>query len=234
MKIGILVPLPQELSSLTKLKLQPGNCVGLTEHIRVCLSGVGRRSTRLGFEKLLSDPVDLVISWGSAAGLNEAVEAGDLLIPEAINVGNQMIRTNHDFNRQLISHLPQTLRIHKDPLAECKGVLATVEDKRNLYEATGCMAADMESGALAQLAEQHQVPFAVIRSVVDEAEMPLPSALLKGFGKGGFDLPAFLGNALIKPSDWPLITKLAMNFKKVKKTLNIASDIIKTNSNTWR
>ena len=234
MKIGILVPLPQELSSLTKIKLQPGNCVGLTENIRVCLSGVGRKPTRLGFEKLLSDPVDLVISWGSAAGLNKAVEAGDLLIPEAINVGNQMIHTNYDFNHQLISNLPHTLRINREPLAECKGILATVEDKSNLYAATGCVAGDMESGALAQMAAQHQVPFAVIRSVVDEADMPLPSALLKGFGKGRFDLPAFLGRALINPSDWPLIIKLAMNFKKVKKTLNIASDIIKTNSNTWR
>jgi hypothetical protein len=174
-----------------------------------------------------------VISWGSAAGLSNAVEAGDLLIPEAIYVGNQVIHTNHGFNHLLVSHLPQTIRVHQYPLTECKGVLASVEDKKNLYETTRCVAADMESGALAQMAEKHQVPFAVIRSVVDEADMPLPSALLQGFGKGGFDLPAFLGNALINPSDWPLITKLAMNFKKVKKTLNIVSDIIKTNSNTW-
>ena len=233
MYIGILVPLPQELASLTKTKISAGTCIELTENVAVCLTGVGPKQTELGFEQLLNYPIDMVISWGSAAGLSPKIAAGDLLIPEAVKVGQRTIITDAQFNEKLISYLPTGTPLHRKPVTESRGILATSTDKKKLYEATGCVAADMESGAVAQLADLNKIPFSVVRSVSDPADMALPKAILDSFRNGTFRISSFLGSAVRDPVEWPQITKLMGNFNKVKKTLIIASDIIKKYSSSW-
>ena len=234
MNIGILVPLPQELASLTQTKITPGDCIRITENITVCLSGVGRKQTKIGFEQLLKYPLDLIISWGSAAGLNPQLSAGDLLIPRSVVVGNEVLSTHDSFNQMLISHLPGNITMHLDPITQCPQILASAADKEQLFLATDCVAADMESGAVAQLANQKKISFAVVRSVSDEADMPLPMTLLNSFRQGEFHMPSFLGNLILHPGEWPQIAKLKGNFTKVKKTLIIVSDIIKKSSDKWR
>ena len=156
--------------------------------------------------------VDVVVSWGSAAGLSPQAAAGDLLIPESVKVGNSMIDTYDNFNQRLIAKLPAGVTLHRNPIAESPVVLHTIHEKEKMYHATGCIAADMESGTLAQMANLNNIPFAVVRSVSDEANMPLPVAVLNSFPQGTFHLPAFLRSALVNPIEWPQITKLMLNF----------------------
>lgn len=225
--------MPQELLSLTDKKIALGTTLNLSDNIVVCLSGIGQKNTHSGVAQLVQQPVDLLISWGSAAGLRPDLAAGDLLVPQFIKVENRQLPTSDSFNKLLISKLPHTMNIHYGPVSECKRILANQKDKANLFQSSGCIAADMESGLLARRATELNIPFAVIRSVSDPADMSLPKALTGSFQNEIFQPWNFFSKALLNPAEWLLITKLMSNFKKAKKSLIIAGSIIKAYSGTW-
>lgn len=222
--------MPQELLSLTNVRMGLGSCINLTDHLVVCLTGIGRDRTHQGFEQLLDQNVGLLISWGSAAGLFQGINAGDLLIPESVKIERRVYNTSGLFNQKIISNLPQSIILHQGPIVETRNILASVKDKEQLFESSGCKAADMESGVLAQLATENNIPFSVIRSVSDAVDLALPASLLGSFRNGTFQPLTLMTKALTKPGDWISIIKLISGFKRAKKTLQIAGEVIKTYS----
>jgi adenosylhomocysteine nucleosidase len=231
--IGILVPLPQELSALTVKKIPQGSCERISGNVLVCLSGVGKHNTMAAFEKLVEHRVDIVISWGSAAGLTPEVRAGDLLIPQLVNIAGQKYPANRSFCQQLLSKLPSTMRVHVEPIAQTEKVLLTVEDKMKSHQSNDCIAADMESGTLAQLAGAKDLPFAVIRAVSDTANTRLPKVLIHSFRGTSFDLWDFMLATLTHPGDWGNLIRLAKSFKKARESLRMAGKILLTRSDQW-
>ncbi|NBV76445.1 MAG: phosphorylase, partial [Methylococcaceae bacterium] len=51
MTIGIVVALPEELSTLSPVKLARGEVFSLQPHIKICLSGAGHNNARLAAQK---------------------------------------------------------------------------------------------------------------------------------------------------------------------------------------
>ncbi len=228
MKVGILVPLPQEMKTLTGEKIQPAHCMQITADITVCQSGVGRENTQRAAQLLISKDVEVLISWGSAAGLSPEVAGGDLLIPRSVKVNDKTYHTHSSFNNELLKQISPGVPVRQGPICESENLLVSVESKKQLFECSQCLAADMESGALAELASKKNIPFSVIRAVSDPANMKLPKAVVAGMGQDGkFKLASFLKMALILPWEWWSIIKLAWNFKKAQKTLNIVAKILK-------
>lgn len=222
------MPLPQEMKPLTKKKLPPSHCEKITGNITVCQSGVGREKTRLAAQLLISQEVDLLISWGSAAGLSPEVTGGDLMIPKSVKLSDKIYTTHGSFNNELLAQIPSGVRVHQGPICESRKLLVSVESKKKLFEGSQCLAADMESAYLAELADARNIPFSVIRTVTDPANMKLPKAVLAGMGPDGqFQMGNFLKMALILPWEWWPIIKLSRNFKKARKTLNIVAQLLK-------
>jgi len=227
-KIGILVPLPQEMKPLTGKRIQPAHCETITTNIIACLSGVGRERTRLAAQLLISQKVELLISWGSAAGLSPKIASGDLLIPESVKVNEKLYSTYSPFNEELLKQIPGGVPVHRGPICGTGILLVSVESKKKLFENSQCLAADMESASLAELATAKNIPFSVIRTVSDPANMKLPKAVLAGLGSDGqFQVGNFLKTALMFPMEWWSIIKLVLNFKKAQKTLNIVAQLLK-------
>ncbi len=233
MKLGILAPLPQELNTIFPERIVSGACANLSEHIVICLTGIGEKNTRTGFKELCKHQVELFVSWGTAAGLSPQAQAGDLVLPDYVVANGQKYGTCNSFNEKLISHLPDTVNLHRQAIAETNKVLASVADKKQLFSTSDCLAADMESGTLAALATENELPFTAIRSISDSAESPLPKALLASFDQGAFQLRTFLTKAFLSPGEWWGITKMARDFKKARKTMIIAGEIIKTQHPAW-
>jgi adenosylhomocysteine nucleosidase len=227
-KVGILVPLPQEMKMLTGEKIQPAHCKKITADITVCQSGVGRENTQRAAQLLISKDVEVLISWGSAAGLSPEVAGGDLLIPRSVKVHDKTYHTHGSFNNELLNQISPGIPVHQGSICESARLLTSVENKKQLFESSQCLAADMESGALAELAAEKNIPFSVIRAVSDPVNMKLSKAVLAGIGQDGkFKLASFVKTALISPWEWVSIIKLAWNFKKAQKTLNIVAKILK-------
>jgi adenosylhomocysteine nucleosidase len=213
--------------------MKQGSCTNITDQLVICLTGIGRNHTKIGVEQLVTQRVGLMISWGSAAGLFPGLKAGDLLIPESVKANQRVFQTAGKFNEKIISHLPGSVNLHRGPMVETRQILATMEDKKSLFESSGCRAADMESGALAELAGENNIPFSVIRSVSDPVELALPESLLNSFKDGAFQPLALLANSLPKPGDWISIAKLMTGFSKARKTLITAGEVVKMYSDKW-
>jgi adenosylhomocysteine nucleosidase len=88
--------------------------------------------------------------------------------------------------------------------------VATVAEKAALHRATGAHAVDLESGAVARVAADRGVPFAVIRAICDPAERPLPPAALVALDvRGGIGPLRVLGSVLRQPSQIGDLIRLA-------------------------
>lgn len=227
------MPLAQELSTLTTLKVAPGSCVSIANNITVCLSGIGKQNTRKAFAELMNHKIDLIISWGSAAGLSSELNAGDLLIPELITVSNEVYTSDRIFCEHLLSMIPKGLSVHRGPITETNKVLRTKEDKQALFQTGKFIAADMESGTLARLAADNSLPFAVIRAVSDPVNVTLPKTLIDSFNRSSFNPTGFVVRSLLRPSEWSQLIKLNKSFKKAKKSLNFVGQILIAQSDQW-
>jgi len=228
MKIGVLVPLPQEMRSLTKEKVPLGSCKSLSPNIIVCQTGVGSTKTKKAAQQLLSLGVEFLISWGSAAGLSPNLSGGDLILPHLVKSPAGTFAADNSFYKRLLSEIPKDLPIHHGSIYHTEELLDSIESKTNIFSTTRCLAADMESAALAALASEKNIPFAVVRAISDPANLKLPKALLQTPPIGSrFDTWKFLKKAILFPTEWFLILKLARNFQKARKTLNIGATSLK-------
>jgi adenosylhomocysteine nucleosidase len=93
-------------------------------------------------------------------------------------------------------------------------------DKQRLWETTGADAIDLESGAVAEVAEQHNVPFAVQRAICDPADRDLPPAALAALDrKGTIGLMRVLASILVHPSQLPSLLALAADAARARRAL---------------
>ena len=189
---------------------------------------MGWHNTVHSVKQLLALGVDQLIGWGTAAGLSPAVAAGDLIMPDAVIISEQKYSTHHEFNNKILKQIAQGLRWHKGLLYGAEAVLDTIESKQEIFARTRCIGADMESGALAQAATENNIPFTVVRAVSDPVYQSIPKSVELGLGQDGdFNTKQFIKAMSTRPHDWIPTVKLARNFKKARKTLNIVAKVIK-------
>ncbi len=81
---GIVVALPEELSTLTSKKIDKGCCVFITDTIVLAYSGAGANNARTASELLIAQGATRLISWGCAAALSETLKPGDLVLADTL------------------------------------------------------------------------------------------------------------------------------------------------------
>jgi adenosylhomocysteine nucleosidase len=112
-----------------------------------------------------------IVSFGLAGGLDPALPAGTLIVAEAVTANGRVWRTDPELNSRLggtTGHL-------------CLGldrVVSSAAEKQHLGRETGASLVDMESGAVAAIASEAGIPFAVLRAICDPADRALPPAAL--------------------------------------------------------
>ena len=163
--------LPQEMRSLTKEKIPQGSSKSLTPNIIVCQTGVGSAKTKKAAQQLLSLGVELLISWGSAAGLSPSLSGGDLILPHLVKSPTGTFTAHDPFYKLLLSEIPKDLPFYQGPIYQTEEILDSIDSKTKLFSTTGCLAADMESATLAELASDKHIPFAVVRAISDPANL---------------------------------------------------------------
>ncbi len=225
MKAAIIVPLPQEAQSLTRQKLTFGQVFPLAEDLAIFQSGMGPQAIEQAVRTLASQQYTHLLSWGTAVGLSPEIQVGDILLPEYITDthGKKWPISPAWFQEvePLVKKLPQC---HKGPMAGAEVLLHTQEDKQVLYQQTGALAADMESLALAQAAQKHQLEFLVIRAVSDTQDMRLPRPVIQALDeRGNLQVLKFLGGLARYPQDILPLIKLARGFFRARKSLKLVA-----------
>jgi adenosylhomocysteine nucleosidase len=193
------------------LTVRLGIVVGLAAEARlarrlggtVAIGGGGAEGARAAAERLLADGAEALVSFGLAGGLDPALLAGAILVPEAVLAAGRVWPVDPALARRL------------GPLDARKilgggAVVSTAAEKRHLHEATGAAAVDLESGAVAEAASRAGRPFAVLRAICDPADRDLPPAALAALGAGGaLAVSRLLGSLLSRPGQIAALLALA-------------------------
>ncbi|MGZ5010288.1 MAG: phosphorylase family protein [Methylobacter sp.] len=218
---GIVVALPEELSTLTSKKIDKGCCAFITDTIVLAYSGAGADNARAASELLITQGAVRLISWGCAAALSELLKPGDLILADTLidAEGTQIDVHNAwlEFTKNLIS---TQIKIHTGSLAESLTIVAAAKDKKHLHAQTGAIALDMESAAIGTVARQNDLPFLVIRTVADPVNMDLPKAINHSLNdEGDIVLAKLLAFIALHPTELPGLIKLGLHFNAAKSTL---------------
>ncbi|MEQ1544483.1 phosphorylase [Methyloglobulus sp.] len=232
---GIVVALSEELNTLTSKKLEKGCVQGLADKILVIYSGAGVENARTASELLITQGANQLISWGCAAALDGEFRSGDLVLANAcVDADHVAIDLNNEawlVNVKNCLSKHSDMRIHTGKLAESKNIVASSNDKAKIAEATDAIALDMESVAIAKVAQAHGLPFLSIRAIADPVNMDLPKAVSHALNEqGDVILGKLLTYLMWHPAELPGLIKLGLHFHAAKKTLRLVakqlSDVI--------
>jgi adenosylhomocysteine nucleosidase len=220
-RLAIVVALPGELRSLTKTRLRSGEIVQLSNNVMVGLSGVGAEQAHRIGKRMLESGVSGLVSWGSAASLDDTVLPGGLLLPMRIVSGYSTMTVDYHWHTRLWQCLSKNLTLYHQTLVHSEGLLSNTEEKRRLAGTANAVGADMESATLVSLAKDYGVPFVAIRAVSDSVGMMLPHSIGQAMSENGqVRIQKVLLHTMIRPREWPALLQLQRGFRAAQLTLS--------------
>lgn len=222
---GIVVALPEELATLTSKRIDKGHCVFIANTLLVTYSGTGGKNAQIAAELLVAKGATQLISWGCAAALQDDLKSGDLVLADTlIDCDDTELLVNADWHSHSKQLLSQSMPVHCGCLAEALEIVSSSQEKQQLQIITGAIALDMESVAIAKVAQKNALPFLAIRAIVDPVTMDLPRAIqYAANAEGDIVLSRLLLFLALHPMELPSLIKLGLQFNAAKKTLKIAA-----------
>lgn len=185
-------------------------CLRQGQNRFVCTGGDSARA-RAGAERLVSQDVCALCSFGLAGGLQPGLASGSLLLPEAvIMLGGDRIETDTVW-RERLDYLAVTEGLDPKRLtvAGSDELVATPADKKTLFEATSAAAVDMESHAVGEVALEAKLPFVIVRVIADAHDEVIPLAARQGLGVDGQIRPlAVLMELMRRPAETGSLIRL--------------------------
>ena len=151
------------------------------------VASVGLRARLLGSRwtaLVLPSDQPLVVSAGVCGGLDPALRAGDLVLPDGVisEAGLRLPVTGTVAQRaSAAGGVPARAGV----MATSSRVVATPEAKAVLRAATGAVAVDMESAVILEAAAARGCSSLVVRAVSDDARETLPVELVRLMGDDG-------------------------------------------------
>ena len=149
------------------------------EPLTAC-AGADAGRARAAAEALVAADAGALVSYGIAGGLDPALAAGTLLLPEAVlTPGGPALATDAAWRTRLLAAASQAGHgFAGGLLAGSDRALAGVAEKRGLHETSAALAVDMESHAVGLAARDAGLPFLVLRAVADPAGRALPRSVI--------------------------------------------------------
>ncbi|HXV83839.1 MAG TPA: hypothetical protein VEG60_28620 [Candidatus Binatia bacterium] len=226
--LGIVVSLPWELRSLTDQTIPLGAWRSITKNTLVALSGIGAERAYAAGSVLISEGATALLSWGFAAGLEDSMSSGCLILPRRIiGTRGDVHWVSTEWHRRLHGTLKSQQPISTDVLVESAAVVRTSAEKRALSERTLAAATDMESAAQARLAEEHRLPFLAIRAIVDTPSSDIPDNVLKALDPHGrISVGKLLAGILLLPTDCIRIARLGIQLNAAQRALRKARESV--------
>lgn len=210
MKLGILCGLEVEAALARRVK-----------DADVVCSAARPQQARIAARALIAQGAERLLSFGLAGGLAPDLPSGTLLIGSAVAAERAQWGCDEAWGDVLRRHLPAA---HYGSIWGSETIVSSVRDKRAIYEKSRCLATDMESHAVAAIAAEAGVPFAVLRVVADTAATNVPPAALVPLRPNGrVDLVRVLFSLMRQPAQLPALIDLGLNTRKAMRNLATAT-----------
>lgn len=225
--VGIVTALASEARALTRQPLCVRAAWKIDTGSTVWLSGMGQEAAREGALALVEAGVTALVSFGVAGGLAPGLRSGTLLCPSCV-----LDERSHDYRpdpawraaliRQLaLTNVPL---VDEGSLLSLPRPLLDTTEKSAMRERHQSVAVDMESAAIAAVADAHQLPFMVLRAIVDERDDNVPVALQAGIDAWGRPLAGRMFVTLLRhPGLLAELPRLAGRMGKATRALRTAA-----------
>ena len=192
-RIGIIAAMRVEARCITRRRLPFDARTSLGENAAIWLCGMGEQAAVRAAEGLHTAGATALISFGLAGALDSTLRPGSLVLPECVYT-DRPFHVDLLWRDRLRNLLPEHIGVASGMLVTSRHVLTSSSAKRALAQDTGACAVDMESGAIAEVAERAGLPFLAVRAISDPIEFSPPSALLSAIRPdGSADIGRLLG-----------------------------------------
>jgi adenosylhomocysteine nucleosidase len=222
-----VVALPAEAETLGGRKSRAGDSFEVAGGA-VIVCGIGPRRAAAAAERLVARGARALLSWGTAGGLSSALRCGDIMIPERVLTpdNHDGIAVDADWRARTVKELATRVPVSSGALWSSREPVTAVEAKRVLSN-QGMAAVDMESGAVASVANRNGLPFFAVKAICDPAERALPAALLGLMDADGTFRPRGLSGLLRGgiPA-WRAAGALRADFAAARQALKLAAEAL--------
>jgi adenosylhomocysteine nucleosidase len=214
MRIGIVAALPGELQPLVKgwrraatdsVKTKKWTLSQGDDMWIAACAGIGAEAARRAFVAAESDgPLDMVLSVGWAGSLYDGVSPGTVQVPTIVidaQTGEQFSLTKGTRKWTLVTTVD----------------VADAREKARLRASYNGALVDMESAAVARLAEMRGIPLICIKGVSDAVGANLPNLNPFIDKRGQMRMIAFLAHVALRPQYWPALGHLGRNSARASK-----------------
>jgi adenosylhomocysteine nucleosidase len=153
------------------------NSAARARHVPVMLevSGMGPLRARVAAQRQVVAGATSLTSVGFAGALRAPLQVGDLLLPrEVIGSSGQRLAVDANVHKRLLGALGALFHIRQGALTSVDYPVGEAARKSALGNALDADAVDMESVAIARVASEAGIPFAVLRVVCDGPQQRIP------------------------------------------------------------
>jgi adenosylhomocysteine nucleosidase len=179
----------------------------------VAIGGATAAGAIIAAERLLDAGCKALVSFGLAGGLDPSLRSGVLVVPAVVIAAGQHYPTDPQLSCLLGG-------VSAEALAGVDAVLASAEAKHLLWCRTSAAAADLESGAVAQVAAKYGAALGVLRAICDPAERSLPPAALATLRpSGAIGFGRLITSVLVQPGQVQALLRLAGDGAAARRSL---------------
>jgi adenosylhomocysteine nucleosidase len=211
--------------------------------LRVRHSGIGGARAARAAQELLRGGADALLCFGVGGALDAELRSGDIVVATEIicrtphelsprlssAVGRSLegdglacgrrLPTTIGWRRQLEQSLAHVGRVRVGAVLTSHELVCRAQDKQQLFAESGALVVDMESAAVASVAQAHAVPFMTVRVVADAATEELPPALQRALAPGVGARAEGVLSLLGAPGSWRQLAQLASRYRAAQAVL---------------
>lgn len=177
--------------------------------VRIGIGGGSAAGASDACQSLIQQGVRGLVSFGLAGGLDPSWRPGALIIPRAV--------IDH---HAIFDCTPLVGAFNAPSILATDQIIVTRDAKSRLFAQSQAVAVDMESGAVARAAAAHNLPFAVLRAIIDPAERDLPPAAIIALDRAGtIGFLRVLGSVVVQPRQIGPLLALAGDATKARACL---------------
>lgn len=223
---GVVAALAAEARALGPAQPRSTGYAVLEDGNLVAVSGIGAGAARGAALRLLEAGATSLVSWGLAGALDPNLPAGAVCVPrEIIAADGTRLDTARSWRESLTSSLRRGRTVGNGPLLTAASALETRAAKDEARCRTGACAVDMESSAIAQVANAHGVPFIAVRVIVDTARDGIPQAVARASRAGKLQIGRLILGVLRSPLQIGAILRLARRYRVALRSLEAVASL---------
>jgi adenosylhomocysteine nucleosidase len=219
--VGVVCALKAEARHLSPPVRSDARLVHLTDGTLLTICGMGGAAAADGARRVIAAGAAALVSFGMAGGLDPALAAGRIFLPsEVLAEDGTLLATARRWREQLGVALTAHHPLTNGKLLTSARAVGSVSRKAALFQASGALAVDMESFAVAQVAAAEGVPFIAVRVSVDGARDTVPASVTEAADAAGeVQVGRLLRSMLLAPGDVVALVRLTRRYLAANRAL---------------